>query len=127
MILIILKSYFTILLSVGIGSVIIFLLGLYFIFRTPASEKSKNNKKDNIIPTTIPSETVQEKSIANNSNNLRDLSAIAGDDVVTTQLDLARAYIETGRMQLAKSILEFVLEQGNTAQQEEAQQLMNHI
>ena len=53
------------------------------------------------------------------------LSAIAGDDIITTQLDLARAYIETGRKQLASEILDYVMQQGNPGQQREAQQLKN--
>jgi FimV-like protein len=124
MILLIIKSYLTLLISVGIGSLVVFILGLYFIFKTSASHSIA-----------MSPETVQEKSRDTGfpadrdtiAEPLRDLAAIAGDDVITTQLDLARAFIETGRNQSAKSILEFVLEQGNALQQKEAQQLMNHI
>jgi len=99
MILSILKSYLILLLSVGMGSLCIFLGGLYLIFRkSPTAAKS--------------------------FAAISDLSAIAGDDVINTQLDLARAYIETGRKSLAVTILKFVIEQGNRTQQQEAQQLI---
>jgi FimV-like protein len=54
----------------------------------------------------------------------QDIKAIAGDDIMSTQLDLARAYIELNKFGLAKKILEHVLENGNTAQQQAATQLL---
>ena len=56
-----------------------------------------------------------------------DISAIAGDDVIATQLDLARAYIETGRYILAKKILDHARDHGNKIQQKEAYLLLKHI
>jgi FimV-like protein len=108
MISLILKCYLSILLSVGIVSLLIFILGLYLIFRKSS-----------------PKQTRQTNPRA--AESLQDLSAIAGEDVITTQLDLARAYIETGHMQSAKDILDYVIKQGNTTQQQEAQQLLNGI
>lgn len=102
MISLILKCYLSILLSVGTGSLLIFIMGLYLIFRRkPASKET--------------------------TKNVEDLSAIAGEDVITTQLDLARAYLETGRMQSAKDILEYVIKQGNAIQQQEARQLISNV
>lgn len=110
MILSILKSYFSVLLCIGMGSIVIFMTGLYFIFRKTIAIATR------------------EKPIAESEANqpFQHLSAIAGDDIITTQLDLARAYLETGRKQLAKEILEYVMQQGNNKQQQEAQQLMNY-
>lgn len=54
----------------------------------------------------------------------RDIRAIAGDDVMVTQLDLARAYIELGKKKLAKQILDHVIKHGNPHQQQSARQLM---
>ncbi len=54
----------------------------------------------------------------------QDIRAIAGDDVITTQLDLARAYIEIGKTKLAKKILDHVIQHGNISQQQMAQQLI---
>ena len=54
----------------------------------------------------------------------QDINAIAGEDVFATQLDLARAYIETGKAQLAKRILEYVIEKGSAQQRQEARNLL---
>ncbi len=54
----------------------------------------------------------------------QDIRAIAGDDVLTTQLDLARAYIEIGKKKLAKKILDHVVQHGNLRQKQVAQHLM---
>ena len=48
-------------------------------------------------------------------------------DEVTTKLDLARAYIDMGDSEGAKSILEEVVNEGNDQQKEEAQELINGI
>ncbi len=53
-----------------------------------------------------------------------DVRAIAGDDVYVTQLDLARAYIELGKIMLAKQILENVIHQGDPDQQQAAEELL---
>jgi FimV-like protein len=54
----------------------------------------------------------------------QDISAIAGDDVCVTQLDLARAYIELGKIASAKQILESVLLEGDHNQQQTAKELL---
>src|SRR5688572_29003856 len=43
----------------------------------------------------------------------QDIRAISGEDVMATQLDLARAYIEMGKKSLAKQILQHVTQHGN--------------
>lgn len=53
-----------------------------------------------------------------------DIKAIAGDNVIATELDLARAYLEIGKKQLAKQILGHVTQHGDVNQQQEAQRLM---
>lgn len=99
MIALIIKSYFILFLSVGLSSLIIFMLGLYWIFKaSPASPK-----------------------------NFSDFSSIAGDDVIATQLDLARAYIETNNKKVAKKILKVVIHQGNQSQKDEARTLLGLI
>lgn len=57
----------------------------------------------------------------------QDIKSIAGDDVMATQLDLARAYIEMGKKNLAKKILEHVLIHGTPTQQQEAFELTNTL
>ncbi len=59
--------------------------------------------------------------------NHSDIDAIAGDDVMTTQLDLARAYIEMGEKTLAKEMLDQVVEQGSALQQQAAKQLLGRV
>lgn len=54
----------------------------------------------------------------------QDMSAIAGDDVCVTQLDLARAYIELGKTASAKQILENVMLEGDHNQQQTAKELL---
>lgn len=93
----IINSHFTLFLSLGLGALFIFVVGLYLIFRSPA-QKNKDGEVD--------------------------VTDIAGDDVITTQLDLAKAYIEADRKHLAINILETVVKQGSRVQQEEAQRLL---
>lgn len=57
----------------------------------------------------------------------KDIKAIAGDDVMVTQLDLARAYIEVGKTLLAKQILQHVLQNGSAQQKTSAQYLLNQL
>lgn len=106
MIELIIKSYLSVLIPVAVGAIVLFIAGLFFIFRkrTPAA---------------LPKATV-EKTVPFVMN---DMHAIAGDDVIATQLDLARAYIEAGKQALAKKILDQVMTQGSDSQQQEARQL----
>lgn len=110
MILLIIKTYQNLFLSVAASSLLMFLTGLYFILKTKPVNKQSKKLSIQVVP---------EKSVSN-----KDLSAIAGDDVITTQLDLARAYIETGALKLAKTILDSAIEQGNNLQQNEARMLL---
>jgi FimV-like protein len=57
----------------------------------------------------------------------KDISAIAGDNVIATQLDLAKAYIEMDQKNLAKRILNEALKLGNAAQKNEAQLLIETL
>src|SRR5579863_8564978 len=53
----------------------------------------------------------------------KDIETISGDNLLSTQLDLARAYLEKDRKKLAKNILHNVLQQGSEEQRQEAQRL----
>ncbi len=63
---------------------------------------------------------------ANHSTQIspHELNAIAGEDVITTQLDLAKAYIEMDNLNLAKKILKKVIKQGSQQQKKAAQHLL---
>jgi FimV-like protein len=104
MIALFIQCYLNILLTIGVSSICVFFLGLYFIFKFIASREKSGI---HIVP--------------------EDFSAIAGDDILVTQLDLARAYIETDKKLLAKQILEAVIAQGTVIQKNEAQRLLNII
>lgn len=121
MISLIIKSYLLILLSVGIGSLLIFMLGLYLIFKLMLRKNINQIRK---IPEDV---NVVELPSAKSTLTItsHDIAAISGDDTIATQLDLARAYVEAGRQKLAKKILDYVLEQGNHIQQAEALRIMN--
>lgn len=56
-----------------------------------------------------------------------DLSAISGEDLMATQLDLARAYIEMGNQDAAKQILRDVMKLGNPSQQQAARILWKRL
>lgn len=117
MILTIIKCYLAILLSVGLGAVFILAFGLYFIFR----------KREIAIPQSPSTENVKSSPAIKSQPLIitsQDISAIAGDDIIATQLDLARAYIESDKKPLAKKILEHVAKFGKLAQQREAQNLL---
>jgi FimV-like protein len=77
----------------------------------------------NLIMTT-PAKKIVKKPAVVISN---DLSAIAGDDVIATQLDLAKAYIEMDQPDLARKILKDTLKSGTPKQQQESRQLMMAI
>ena len=109
-------SYTIILLAVSAGAALVFIYGLYMVFK-PATARRKAAKQ------TLDANSVPNKLVVTSS----DISAIAGDDVMATQLDLARAYVETGRHLLAKKILDHVREHGNRFQQDEAHELLKSI
>lgn len=119
MILQIIKSYFTILLSIGSAALLVLVAGLYVIFRQSFARKLVTSSG----MSSTESHTLQSQK-RETTPAIRDLSDISGDDVFSTQLDLARAYIETGKKDLAKGILKHVEEQGNPSHKQEAQQLM---
>tara|TARA_R110000868_G_scaffold410505_4_gene698884 strand:+ start:129068 stop:131749 length:2682 start_codon:yes stop_codon:yes gene_type:complete len=52
---------------------------------------------------------------------------LEGEDSVATKLDLARAYIDMGDTDAAKSILQNVIEQGDDTEKQEAQKLLAEI
>lgn len=82
-----------------------------------------NPKKQDAVTKNINTHTNTSDTMITN----QDIRAIAGDDILVTQLDLARAYIELDKIKLAKQILESVLNQGNQQQQQAAQQLLSTL
>ena len=56
-----------------------------------------------------------------------DMSAAAGEDVITAQLDLARAYIEMGNKDQAAAILSGIGTNGTVDQKQQASRLMAEV
>jgi FimV-like protein len=55
------------------------------------------------------------------------VTAIAGENLAATQLDLAKAYIEMDQKTLARQVLKDVTKQGNKPQKQEARLLMKSL
>ena len=100
----------------GLGSSLLVFLILFWFF--------SNTKSNSLLPA-----LEHEKNVHSNKFTIssKDIETIAGEDVLTTQLDLARAYIETERKNLAKSILSHVVQQGSGEQKEEAKRLLESL
>lgn len=96
------NSYLNILLSIAISSGIVFLIGVYYIIKRTYTKTKQDTDEANLV-------------------------AIAGEDLIATQLDLACAYIQVNKISLAKKILESILTQGNAEQQQEARRLLDTI
>lgn len=133
------NGYMIILLSVAAASFCIFFLGLYWMLRAPAAKgEGRREKAGPSVPDPLQNKLEEREYDAVSSADFSgeqggerkpsediDFTSISGDDVLATQLDLARAYIETGKKQQARRILNSVLTQGSAGQQQEAQQLLN--
>lgn len=132
----IIRCYAIIFISIGLASILLFVLGLRMIYKRASRPLPTKNNGNSFIAATKKSgaHALQRKSAKEDISQKplltitsTDINAIAGEDALSTQLDLARAYIETGRKQLAKKILLYVAEQGNDLQQEEAKQLLSFV
>ena len=111
MIELIINTYLIVLISIGLTSLIIFIIGFSFILKLTYN-KSPPIQANSIKVIAKNSEAIQQEKPSLTITS-HDIKAIAGDDIVATQLDLARAYMETGKKSLAKKMLEYVAKQGN--------------
>ena len=57
----------------------------------------------------------------------KDSAEQSADDEIATQLDLAKAYVELGDTENAKTILNEILEAGNESQRKQAEELLGQI
>ena len=118
----IIESYSSILLTISLVAFVIFSLGLYWIVRSARDEEARANAA--YAPMRFKSGRSEKFILPDTAN---DVSEIAGDDPMATQMDLARAYIETDKKQFARIILTAVIREGSTIHQEEAQRLLGSI
>jgi FimV-like protein len=66
---------------------------------------------------------INEKESKLNDANM-EVDSIAGDNVWSTKLDLARAYLEAGQLALSKSVMQEVANCSDEVLQNEAKQLL---
>lgn len=105
-----------ILLGIALSLVsILIVVILVYQFKKPPQE---------VLPPPVSTQTKQSEHWVITS---QDIKAIAGDDVMVTKLDLARAYIELGKKKLAHQILSHVQQHGNDVQQQAAKQLISTL
>jgi FimV-like protein len=83
-----------------------------------------------ILSTIIKNKRLQKRQRVSRKFNLpvqQEIKAFAGEDEYSTNLDLARAYIEIGRNELALKLLKEVINEGTNSQKQEAQKLLVDI
>lgn len=158
MITLIIKSYLSIFMAIGISTAVFIVVGLYYIYQysliipksnltlvpsddsvqaaslmvvepAPKPEVKHESSITSLVELTRPRKKDDKisnvKSIKQNHTfSYSDMTAIAGDDVIATQLDLAKALIETGKREAANGILYVVLNEGNKIQQAQARKLL---
>lgn len=116
-ILTIVNHYFNLLLIVGGFGFILFLVGCYLTIKFTRSQKALMSTMQTNLPQSV------DTTFKNNDS----IDAIAGEDIYSTYLDLARAYLETNRMTLANELLKQVSENGHDHQKKQANALLEVI
>jgi pilus assembly protein FimV len=75
----------------------------------------------------VPGEGLDEDPAVPAIDNAVDVSDFSGGDQIATKLDLARVYADMGDADEARSILDEVLRDGDAAQQQEAQAIIDSL
>ncbi len=114
------KSYLSLLILLGLGSIVFFACGLFLIIKINRTPKLIKTSPISVLASEKKNDSLKLYQVTSN-----DIRAISGGDEIATQLDLARAYIETGRKQIAKKMLDHIIQKGNDTQQQEAQYLLD--
>ncbi len=107
---------------IGLGCSLFVFFVLFWVFSSTPSKRDGAPIPVAALAALSPSKTSLAFTISS-----KDIEPIAGEDVLRTQLDLARAYLETDRKNLAKSILHNVIEQGSFEQKQEANRLLANL
>lgn len=118
------QSYLIILLVISGSILLLLVIASCWIFRR--DEKKESQQQDSVVFADADNLQPQRgaKLVATDQTVFNvEVDAIAGDDVIATQLDLARAYIETGKKQMAQALLRVVIERGSASQRQEAEAL----
>lgn len=107
-----------------------------FNFDAPSAPPAKVevSRSIDVAPTNMPSLDVGKIALDDvvpapleNFGEISGDEFMIGDDAVATKLDLARAYLDMGDPDGARSMLEEVLGEGTDAQRNEAKQLLGRI
>lgn len=111
MILLLLKTYLLTLAYIGLFSLIFFIGGCYLIME---ALRKKHRPKLHLI-------NLAAKDYES------DIAAIAGDDVLPTQLDLARAFLEIGRIDEVEGIIAALLQDSKNKHNPELLALIHQV
>lgn len=92
----------------------------------PTTEAANEAFKDGLSATAAAatSEAIAEDDFENFDD---DLDILAGEDECSTKLELAQAYLDMGDPDSAKDILDEVVSQGDSSQQDQAHKLLEDI
>lgn len=108
------------------GSIlIILLLLLWIIHKSCATVEVSDNRLSTVLRTS-QAHASQAKQSSEGKNNI-NYKNLAGEDVVTVKLNLARAYYDMGDFDKAKKILVGVAREGTEQQNQEANALLDKI
>jgi pilus assembly protein FimV len=97
----------------------------------PPPDRAVNDAQDSDLPESIEYTLDESFGMADSEGEIDEEDASEGllstTDEVTTKLDLARAYLDMGDPEGARSILAEVLEEGNDEQKNEAEELISKL
>lgn len=83
-----------------------------------------NNRRSNLVVATVER---TEPAFNNNMDGDDEYNFMASKEAIPAKLNLARAYQEMGDLQSAIEVLEEVIKEGNSAQNQEAQRMLHKI
>lgn len=94
--------------------------------RENASRKDNLPMAEPLVDIKDVKETKDVKDVKSTKGGI-NFSYFAGEDIVTSKLDLARAYIDMGDFTGAKELLQTILKEGNEDQKREAKGLLERV
>jgi pilus assembly protein FimV len=90
-----------------------------------ASEHEPVRENEALLPEPLGAE--QPETVETEDEAVENHAGLPDEDVIGTRLDLARAYLDMGDAEGARSMLDEVLAEGNQAQKEEASKLLGEL
>lgn len=115
-------------LRTGGGLIALALLLMLLSFRSRAAKKaSPRFSPESISPKQEPSSYVDISTPEENADLTSEYDFMSTQEAIPTRLNLAKAYIEMGKLLEAREAIKPVLEDGNALQKQEAQILLEEI